>query len=165
MDTISPSFSSSSTHMWKYGVFLNFRGENPRYNFTDHLYAALNQKVIYTFRDDEKFERGKRISPVLLKATEDSLFVIVVLSKNYASSIWCLDELAKIMECEKKIGQIVLPIFYNVDPSEVRKQTETYAQAFEEHEKPFNENIDKVHKWQAILTDVSNLSRWPLEGR
>ena len=102
---------------------------------------------------------------MLLKAIEDSLFVIVVLSKNYASSIWCLDELAKIMECEKKIGQIVLPIFYNVDPSEVRKQTKTYAQAFEEHEKPFNENIDKVHKWQAILTDVSNLSRWPLEGR
>ena len=35
MDTISPSFSSSSIHMWKYGVFLSFRGENTRYNFTD----------------------------------------------------------------------------------------------------------------------------------
>ena len=66
---------------------------------------------------------------------------------------------------KKKGGQIVLPIFYNVDPSEVRKQTGTYAQAFEEHETCFKENIDKVHKWRAILTDVSNLSRWPLEGR
>ena len=69
------------------------------------------------------------------------------------------------MECEKKMGQIVLPIFYNVDPSEVRKQTGTYAQAFEEHEKCFKENIDKVHKWRAILTDVSNLFGFPLQDR
>ena len=98
MDAISPSSSSSSTHMWKYDVFLSFRGEDTRNNFTDHLYAALNQKGICTFRDDEKLERGKLITPVLLKAIEDSLFAIVVLSKNYASSTWCLDELAKIME-------------------------------------------------------------------
>ena len=98
MDAISPSSSSSSTHMWKYDVFLSFRGEDTRNNFTDHLYAALNQKGIYTFRDDQKLERGKLITPVLLKAIEDSLFAIVVLSKNYASSTWCLDELAKIME-------------------------------------------------------------------
>ena len=93
MDAISPSFSSSSIHMWKYGVFLSFRGENTRYNFTDHLYATLNQKGVYTFRDNEKLKRGKRISPVLLKAIEESLFAIVVLSKNYASSTWCLDNL------------------------------------------------------------------------
>ena len=165
MDAIGPSSSSSSTHMWKYHVFLSFRGEDTRNNFTNHLYAALNQKGIYTFRDDEKLERGKCISPVIFKAIEDSLFAIVVLSKNYASSTWCLDELAKIMECEKKMGQIVLPIFYDVDPSEVRKQTGTYAQVFKEHEKRFKENIDKVHKWRAILTDVSNLSGWSLEGR
>ena len=63
------------------------------------------------------------------------------------------------------MGQIVLPIFYDADPFEVRKQTGTYAQVFKEHEKRFKENIDKVHKWRAILTDVSNLSGWSLEGR
>ena len=63
------------------------------------------------------------------------------------------------------MGQIVLPIFYDVDPSEVWKQTETYVQAFEEHENCFKENIDKVHKWWAILTDVSNISRFPLQDR
>ena len=73
------------------------------------------------------------------------MFAIVVLSKNYASPTWCLDELVKIMECSKKMGLIVLPIFYDVDPSVVRKQTGTYAQAFDEHEKRFQENIKKVH--------------------
>ncbi|KAL4594474.1 hypothetical protein ACB092_12G023500 [Castanea dentata] len=165
MDTISPSSSSSSTHQWKYHVFLSFRGEDTRNNFTDHLYAALNQKGVYTFRDDEKLERGEPISPSLLKAIEDSLFAIVVLSKNYASSAWCLDELVKIMDCRKNMGLIVLPIFYDVEPSVVRKQTDTYAQAFAEHEKPFNKNLEKVHTWRAALTDISNLSGWSLEDR
>ena len=163
MDTINPSSSSSSTHQWKYHVFLSFRGEDTRNNFTDHIYAALSQKGVYTFRDDEKLERGEPISPMLLKAIEDSLFAIVVLSKNYASSTWCLDELVKIMDCKKNMGLIVLPIFYGVEPTVVREQTETYAEAFVEHEKPFNKNLKKVHTWRAALTDVSNLSGWSLK--
>ena len=128
MDTISPSSSSSSTHQWKYHVFLSFRGEDTRNNFIDHLYAALNQKGVYTFRDDEKLERGEPISLLLLKAIEDLLLAIVVLSKNYASLTWCLDELMKIMDCKKNMGLIVLPIFYDVEPFVVREQTKTYAQ-------------------------------------
>ena len=106
MDTISPSSSSSSTCQWEYDVFLSFRGEDTRNNFTDHLYAALNQKGVYTFRDDEKLERGEPISLLLLKAIEDLLLAIVVLSKNYASSTWYLNELVKIMDCNKKMGLI-----------------------------------------------------------
>ena len=163
MDTINPSSSSSSTHQWKYHVFLSFRGEDTRNNFTDHIYAALNQKGVYTFRDDEKLERGEPISLLLLKAIEDLLLAIVVLSKNYASLTWCLDELMKIMDCKKNMGLIVLPIFYDVEPFVVREQTKTYAQAFVEHEKHFNKNLKKVHSWRAALTDVSNLSGRSLE--
>ena len=144
MDTISPSSSSSSTHQWKYHVFLSFRGEDTRKNFTDHLYAALNRKGIDTFRDNEKLERGEPISPALLTAIEDSLFAIVVFSKNYASSTWCLDELVKIMDCKKNMGLKVLPIFYDVKPTVVRKQTGTYKDAFDEHEKPLSKNLKKV---------------------
>ena len=165
MDTKGPSTSSSSSHKWEYDVFLSFRGEDTRKNFTDHLYSTLKQKGVNTFRDDKNLERGEPISPKLLKAIEESLFAIVILSKNYASSTWCLDELVKIMECKKKMGQIVLPIFYDVDPFEVRKQTGAYAQAFEEHEKRFKENIGKVHTWRAILTKVANLSGFPLQDR
>ena len=130
IDSNSPSSSSSSSRKWKYDIFLSFRGEDTRKSFTDHLYIALKQKGIFTFWDDEELERGKPIKPELLEAIEESLYAIVILSKNYASSTWCLDEIVKIIECKDKIGLIVHPIFYDVDPSEVRKQTWTYAQPY-----------------------------------
>ncbi|XP_075647851.1 TMV resistance protein N-like [Castanea sativa] len=165
MDVKNSSSSSSSSRKWKYDVFLSFRGEDTRKNFTDHLYATLKQKGVFTFRDDRNLERGEPISHELLKAIEESMFAIVILSKNYASSTWCLDELMKIMECKKEMGQTILPIFYDVDPSEVRKQTGTYAQAFDEHEKCFKENMDKVHMWRATLREVANLSGFSLQDR
>ena len=86
MDAKNPSSSSSSSRKWKYDVFLSFRGEDTRKNFTDHLYATLKQKGIITFRDDKNLNRGEPISPELLKAIEESMFAIVILFKNYASS-------------------------------------------------------------------------------
>ena len=68
-------------------------------SFTDHLHTALKQEGVITFRDMENVKRGKPISLELLKVIEESLFAIVILSRNYASSTWCFDELVKIMEC------------------------------------------------------------------
>ena len=89
--------SSSSSRRWIYDVFLSFRGMDTHNNFIDHLYAALQCLGIFTFRDNERLERGKSISPELLKAIEELRISIVILSKNYAYSTWCLDELAKII--------------------------------------------------------------------
>nr|XP_023879095.1 TMV resistance protein N-like [Quercus suber] len=150
--------ASSST--WKYDVFLSFCGVDTRKNFTDHLYAALKQKGIVTFRDDEKLERGKYISTELLKAIKESKYAIIVLSRNYASSRWCLIELAKIVECMKDIGLIVLPVFYHVDPSHVRNQTGILAEAFAKHEKDPKINIKDVQAWKDALKEVGNISGW-----
>ena len=100
--TYSSSSSSSSSSSNNHDVFLSFCGVDTRTNFTDHLYTALVQKGINTFRDDEKLEQGKYISPELLKAIEKSEYAIIVLSVNYASSRWCLIELTKIVECMKE---------------------------------------------------------------
>ena len=165
MNTERASSSSSSTHRLTYEVFLSFRGEDTRNGFTSHLYTALDQKGIRTFIDDEKLERGKSISPTLVKAIKESRFAIVILSKNYASSTWCLEELEEIIGCITMTGMIVLPIFYNVDPSDVRKQIGTFKQAFDEHEQCFEENIEKVQKWRAVLKEVANISGWHLPKR
>ncbi|GMY19118.1 TMV resistance protein N-like isoform X1 [Fagus crenata] len=152
------SFTSSSIARWKYDVFLSFRGEDTRYTFTDLIYDALIKKGINTFKDDEKLEKGKPILE-LFKEIEQSRFAIVIFSKDYASSTWCLDELVKIVQCEKKMGMTILPVFYDVEPSDVGSANGTYAQAFIELEKRFK---DKVETWRAALTHVSYISGWPI---
>ncbi|XP_039059053.1 disease resistance protein RPV1-like [Hibiscus syriacus] len=54
----------------KYDVFLSFRGEDTRKNFTDHLYDALNRSGIITFRDDPKMDAGEEIAPQLFRAIQ-----------------------------------------------------------------------------------------------
>ncbi|XP_059628657.1 TMV resistance protein N-like [Cornus florida] len=152
------SSTSNPNPKWNYEVFLSFRGEDTRKNFVDHLFTALSQKGIYTFKDDEQLKRGEEISPALLKAIEESRFALIVFSKNYASSKWCLDELVKIVECKKTMGQTVIPVFYDVDPSEVRKQTGSFGSAFEIHEKVFSGNMEKVQKWKTALVEAANIS-------
>jgi len=125
---ISPSLYSS-IHPWIYDVFLNFRGEDTRLQFTYNLYRALCQKGIRTFFDDGGLRRGEEITPALLHAIQNSMIFIVVFSQNYASSTYCLNELVNILECAKEEGRSVYPIFYEVDPSQVRHQTGTYAEA------------------------------------
>ncbi|XP_075648850.1 TMV resistance protein N-like [Castanea sativa] len=159
------SSSSSSSRRWIYDVFLSFRGEDTRNSFTDHLYASLQRSSISTFRDNEKLERGKSIAPELLKAIKESRFAIVILSRNYASSTWCLDELVEIIRCMKEMEMTVLPIFYKVNPSDVRNQKGTFAQAFAKHEKRLKGNTERVQTWRATLSEVANLSGWHSQDR
>ncbi|KAM5546801.1 disease resistance protein RUN1-like [Rosa sericea] len=155
----STSASSSSSAQWKYDVFLSFRGEDTRKKFTDHLYDKLQWRGLKTFRDDPNLQRGTTISPELLAAIEQSRFAVVVLSPNYASSKWCLLELAKIIQCMGDRGTI-LPIFYEVDPSDVRHQKRSFAEAFAEHEHQIGDDLRKVQEWRDALTKVANLAGW-----
>jgi hypothetical protein len=152
--------SSKSRTEGAYDVFLSFRGEDTRKTFTDHLYTALVQEGIHTFRDDNELPRGEEISDHLLKAIQESKISIVVFSKGYASSRWCLNELVEILECKnRKTGQIALPIFYDIDPSDVRKQTGSFSEAFDKHEARYKE---KVKEWRKALEDAGKLSGWNL---
>lgn len=112
--------SSSSTNLQaKNHIFLSFRGDDTRHSFTGLLHEALRPKKIVTFIDNE-LKRGYEISPALQNEFEGSNIVVIIFSKDYASSRWCLEELVKIIECENMHGQIVIPVFYHVYPSNVR---------------------------------------------
>ncbi|XP_059281839.1 disease resistance protein Roq1-like [Lycium ferocissimum] len=153
---------ASTSQNWKNDVFLSFRGEDTRKTFVGHLYYALKQKGIHTFKDDVRLERGKSISPELVKAIEQSRFTIVVFSKNYASSTWCLDELAKIMECKKELGLTVMPIFYDVDPSEVSKQSGSFAKSFAKHEENLKDDVEKVQCWRDAFREAGKIAGYDL---
>ncbi|XP_070663487.1 uncharacterized protein [Malus domestica] len=156
-DSTSSKFPKrSTTPSWTYDVFLSFRGEDTRYNFTDHLYRALDRHGINTFIDLE-LRRGEEISPSLLEAIEKSRISVIIFSENYASSRWCLDELVHILECRKSKGQMTRPIFYKVDPSDVRHQRNSYGTAFADHNHKFENDLEKVQRWRTALTEAANL--------
>ncbi|KAL5559992.1 hypothetical protein UlMin_036203, partial [Ulmus minor] len=146
----------------KYDVFISFRGEDTRNGFTSHLHSALcDGKQITAYIDQVDLEKGDTISPALLQAIEGSAISIIVFSKDYASSRWCLDELVHILKCKEKKNQIVLPIFYGVDPSHIRKQEGSYDLA--NHEKRFG--MEKVQEWRSALTEAANLSGSDSRGK
>ncbi|XP_020539061.2 disease resistance protein RUN1 [Jatropha curcas] len=159
------SFSSSFTQQWRYDVFLSFRGEDTRKNFTSHLYKELLQKGIITFKDNNELPKGESVPQYLPKAIQDSRISVVIFSENYAASTWCLNELVKIFECKNAGTQIVLPIFYDVNPYEVRQQDGKFGEPFIEYEKIFKDNIEKVQEWRLASTEVANLAGWHLGDR
>ncbi|KAK9200198.1 hypothetical protein WN944_015394 [Citrus x changshan-huyou] len=145
---------SSSRNSNKYDVFLSFRGEDTRDNFTSHLYSALWHNNIETFIDND-LKRGDEISQSLLDTIEASAISITIFSERYASSGWCLDELSKILECKHDYGQIVIPVFCRVDPSHVRRQTGTFGDYFSKLGERYPE---KMQRWGNTLTEAANLS-------
>ncbi|XP_031280693.1 toll/interleukin-1 receptor-like protein [Pistacia vera] len=161
-----PSYGSSSSRSWKYDVFMNFEGEGTGKNFTDHLYVALDQEGFEVYKSDKEIERGSPVSPeIVRKAIEESRISVVVFSKRYASSTPCLDELVNISECKKTVGQMIIPIFYDVEPSVPRYQIGDFQEAFAEHEETFKENKLEVEAWRNTLKEVANLSGFPLKDR
>ncbi|KAK7377677.1 hypothetical protein VNO80_03106 [Phaseolus coccineus] len=126
------SFSNSSSMVSskKYDVFLSFRGEDTRMNFTSHLHEALKQKKLETYIDYQ-LEKGDR-------------------SHQHSSK-----QLKILVQ-----GQIVIPVFYNIDPSHIRKQTGCYELTFATQQEEL-----RCNKWRAALTEVANLAGWDSRNR
>nr|VDD12770.1 unnamed protein product [Brassica rapa] len=147
--------SSALTYSRRIHVFPNFHGPDVRRTFLSHLQREFVSKGIVAFKDKE-IERGHTIGPDLVQAIRESRVAIVVLSKNYASSGWCLDELVEILKCKEDQGQVVITIFYDVNPSDVRKQRGDFGRAFETTCQGKTEEVKQ--RWNKALTDVADIA-------
>lgn len=161
------SSSSSTNPQWIYDVFINFRGEDTRSSFVSHLHAALSNAGINTFVDHQ-VPKGTDLEPELLRAIQGSHIAIVVFSETYVESSWCLNELEHIMECHSTYGQVVVPIFYNVDPSVVRHQAGAFGKALKATAKKRysrGEGMEYVLScWRSALTLATNFSGWDVRN-
>ncbi|CAN1304641.1 Disease resistance protein L6 [Linum perenne] len=143
----------------EYEVFLSFRGPDVRKSFVDFLYSYLVRSKIRTFRDEEELRKGETIASSLIQAITESKIYIPILSKSYASSKWCLQELAKMVECCREgNGHIILPVFYFMDPRDARHQAGPYEEAFEQHSKKHDSVT--VQKWRTALQEVGQMKGW-----
>ncbi|RDX91293.1 TMV resistance protein N, partial [Mucuna pruriens] len=146
--------SDNSAPQTKYDVFVSFRGKDIRQGFLSHLIEAFKRKQINAFVDD-KLERGERIWASLVGAIEGSSISLILFSPDYASSRWCLEELVKILECRETYGQIVIPVFYHVQPADVRHQLRSYKSAFAKHATKYK---GKVQIWRHAMSQSADLS-------
>ncbi|CAN1252558.1 Disease resistance protein L6 [Linum perenne] len=148
----------------EYEVFLSFRGTDVRLTFADYLYTCLDRSKIRTFRDEEELRKGETIGLSLVKAITESKIYIPIFSKNYASSKWCLQELAKMVDCWKNGGggkgqHIILPVFYLIDPRDVRHPNSgSYKEAFEQHS--LKHHPETVLEWKNALQEVGKMKGW-----
>lgn len=125
-----------------------------RKNFLSHFIKDLDKKLISVFKDNE-IERSQSLEPELKQAIRGSRIAVVIFSKEYASSSWCLNELLEIVKCSEELGQQIIPIFYDLDPSHVRYQWGDFGEAFQ---KTCNDKTEEVtNQWKQALTNVANL--------
>ncbi|XP_056165299.1 disease resistance protein RPV1-like [Syzygium oleosum] len=145
-----------------YEVFLSFRGADTRYGFTDCLYHGMVDAGIIVFRDNESLHVGKEIGGELLQAIENSKIYVPIFSENYASSHWCLRELAYMVECTSKSNgnKEILPIFLNVEPADVKLKTNLYTQALSKRQKTW---CTEVESWEKALIEVGKIKGWNLK--
>ncbi|XP_020972101.1 TMV resistance protein N-like [Arachis ipaensis] len=150
--------SSFDVPLIKHDLFISFRGEI-RTSFLCHLIKRLRDDgIIRFFVDEENLGAGDEISSALLQAIEESSISLVIFSKDYASSRWCMEELVKIIECKEQYQRTLVPVFYNVDPSHVRHQKRTFEEAFDVHTEKYRENMAKVQNWRSALRKAADLS-------
>ncbi|KAL5134091.1 TMV resistance protein N [Glycine soja] len=160
LESSSSSFSKPKSQ-WTYDVFINFRGEDTRRSFVCHLNCALSKAGVKTFLDEENLHKGMKLDE-LMTAIEGSQIAIVVFSKSYTESTWCLRELEKVIECNETYGQSVLPVFYNIDPSVVRHRDEKH-----DFGKVLKSTAEKNYSgehlenaWSRALSEASKFSGW-----
>nr|DAD47093.1 TPA_asm: hypothetical protein HUJ06_017030 [Nelumbo nucifera] len=91
-----------------YDVFLSFRGGESNSYFIDHLYTTLDERGIRTFRDGPTQDRRKHI------------FRTAKFNRRGKGIDNCF------VECRNTGSRLVLPVFFDVNPSDVRKQSGSY---------------------------------------
>ncbi|KAL0669761.1 hypothetical protein Bca4012_032465 [Brassica carinata] len=131
--------SGGFSRNWKNDVFLSFYGNDVRKTLISHLYKEFSIRRISAINDD-MLASGDDLATELVHGIRESRIAIVVLSNNYASSSWCLDE----------IGQEVIPVYYGVEPAHIRTQILDLGKAFSK--KGYTVDNYKQQKWVEALT-------------
>ncbi|KAK7372804.1 hypothetical protein VNO80_06192 [Phaseolus coccineus] len=155
-DVLKISYDNLNHNAKQIFLFISFRGEDTRYTFIGHLRRELGRRRIKSFNDDKNMRIGESFSPALSKAIEESKIFIVVFSENYASSTRCLDELVRIIERSKmkEKKQLVYPVFYHVDPSDIRHERNSFGKHMKAHENEIGKESQRMQDWRSALSQA-----------
>ncbi|KAI4354060.1 hypothetical protein L6164_002960 [Bauhinia variegata] len=162
------SLSSLEKGTTSYDVFISCIDgyEDNRMGFFYHLLCSLQSAGLAVYRDVHGHRKellpAKCLSSSLLKDIERSRVCIVIFSSAFANSRCCLEEVEKIMEFHRTIGQIVLPVFYNIEQREVRRQSGIFGESFVQLLTEISATREKELSWRRALTKAAKLKGWHL---
>ncbi|XP_027907419.1 TMV resistance protein N-like isoform X2 [Vigna unguiculata] len=110
----------------------------------------------------EKKSEGMKVEEHM-RSIAGSKISIIIFSKTYTESTCCLLELEKIVECYQTFGQIVLPVFYEIDPLDVHHQKGDFGKALEEaaHKSYSGEQVEHaLFRWSRALATAAGITCW-----
>lgn len=125
--------SSLVERKYDYDVFLN-HGLDTGSGFADILYRELKDAGILIFRGKD-VPVGEEMVDFSLQVIKRSKISIPVLSPIYAGNKQCLDEVVQMLECRKRHGHSVFPIYYQIDSHYLRNLTELSGNIFTRYER------------------------------
>ncbi|XP_014515525.1 TMV resistance protein N-like [Vigna radiata var. radiata] len=167
MEFASSSSSSSSSFLksephFLYDVFISFGEEEIGRKFVSHLHSALLQAQVKTFIDVENLSKEMKLEEHM-RAIERTKITIIIFSKRYTESACCLLELEKVIECHQSFGQIVLPVFYEIEAFDVRHHKNDFGKAMEEtaHKSYSGELVEHaLSRWSRALFTAAGIIGW-----
>lgn len=129
-------------------VYISYRDQHS-HSYVDYLCEALKKEGLSTYKYNIKTTRNES---VLLTAIKQSKSFIIVFSKNFAAKSWNLDEVAEIMKQVKERGGVVIPVFYDVYPSDVREQRGYFGEAMSRYDTHW-----KMRVWRHALVEATDV--------
>jgi len=152
--------SSSSKLPRMYDVLINFSGEEIKKKFVSHLDSALSAVGFTTFLHHENAVKSTHIQQPILELCR---VAIIVFTKTYSESAWCLHQLQQIIQWHQTYSRHVLPIYYEIEPSDVRLQKGDFGKAFKAtaHQTFSGQQLeDAMSRWSHALTNAANIFGW-----
>lgn len=179
---ISTLFRKLKSRRKRYHVYLSFCDEDS-HSFATGIYTALTSNRIlnlnlhsdhrvYVFWDNNWLGSEYQTlepSDSVLNAIEECEMAVIVYSKKYTESSWCLQELEKITECRRRTtdGLIVLPVFYDGVYSSYKRlwvRRDMYGEGFHNfmdrismEKKTSSEDEDKFMAWVAAISNEASI--------
>ncbi|GLJ30112.1 hypothetical protein SUGI_0595540 [Cryptomeria japonica] len=145
-----------------YDAFISHRGPDVKETLAKHLYHLLRERGCQPFLDRPEIQVGDSIPFALSNAICSSIVQIAIFSPGYAESSWCLDEL--VLMLEQQPDALFIPVFYNVQPWELRhieNEKSQYAEAFSNYERR-GRYPDKLDEWRRALKSAADISGFEL---
>ncbi|KAG0564194.1 hypothetical protein KC19_8G091000, partial [Ceratodon purpureus] len=146
----SSSFAAADVD---YDVFLNHRGPDVKAGFISHLDEALRTAGLNPFLDKASLRKGHLAFGSISAALEVAKIHVAVVSKGYAESKYCLNELVAML----RSGKPVIPVYYEVEPAHLRwVENGPFAAAFEKHK--LKRTRQQVEEWRDALLKLADIT-------